>query len=123
MSNHTTELGKAKRTLFLMLNEHLTFVGPDIVTYTEGWSDQEIRQAVQIEHPDSNITLNTITGTRIRSWGGLFKAPKKTDAQRIAELEATVAALLAERKDVDKVDKVVEDTEATPTGSVKNLFN
>ena len=128
MSNNTTELGKAKRTLFLLLNEHLKFVGNNLVTYKDGWSDQEIRKEVQLQHPDVDMTLNIVTGTRIRSWGVLFKEPKKTDAERIEELEATVQqlnktvdSLLAElnRKSKD----TVADSEPIESGSIDNLFN
>ena len=63
--------------------------------YTNGWSDQEVRQEVQTLFGDVDVTINLVTGIRGRCWGILYKEPKKTDAERIAELEATVASLIA----------------------------
>lgn len=130
MGNNLSARNQAKRYIYRRLESNLipaTQIN-NIPTwkYTDGWSDQEVRQEVQSLCPDTDVTIHLVTGIRSRSWGVLYKEPKKTDAQRIAELEQTVAALLAERENIQPelpfTDSVKEATQ-TVSATIEDLFS
>lgn len=126
MGNTLTDKNQAKRHIYRRLEANLIPAGRvnDIPAwkYIDGWSDQEVRQEVQAAFGDVEITIHLVTGIRSRAWGVLYREPKKTDAQRIAELEHTVATLLSERKNTQPglpfVDSIKETVQTMSETSV-----
>lgn len=129
MGNKLTARNQAKRYIYRRLEANLIPAGKSnnlpAWRYTDGWSDKEVRQEVQSLCPDTDVTIHLVTGIRSRSWGVLYKELKKTDAQRIAELEQTVATLLAEKANIQPelpfVDSVVETVQTMST-TIEDLF-
>lgn len=109
-----TAMSQAKRDVYRLLEASLIKSGEYLYVYKENTSDAQVLEIVALKHPTSGITLGTVTGIRSRAWGGLYKEPVKTDAQRIADLEEQVRVLTAGKQDP------VSDA---PTGDPDNLFN
>ena len=85
MGNTLTAKNQAKRIIYRTLETNLIPMGEvnniPAWKYTNGWSDQEVRQEVQTLFGDVDVTINLVTGIRGRCWGILYKEPKKTDGK------------------------------------------
>lgn len=104
---------KGKRYLYSLMEEHLVMRPDGTVTYTPvNFNDNRILDMAVTKHPTAEITLSMVTGLRARAWGKLYCEPVKTDAERIAELEALVDKLITREKDIAE-DTLVQEFKST----------
>jgi len=104
---------QGKRYLYSLMEKHLVTRPDGTVTYIPGdCNDNKILHMAVAEHPAAKITLSMVTGLRARAWGKLYCEPVKTDAERIAELEALVDKLIT--REEDTLVKAFKSTTQTP---------
>ena len=115
-----TMKARGKRYLYELLEANLTDKEGNTAQYAEGITDQIILNMVLDRFPDGEVTGSTVTGTRNRAWGKLYKEPVQSDKERIAELEGSIVELKGTIVDLQR--KIPFELPTPPTSLESAVF-
>ena len=114
------QLGKAKRMIYTLLEEHV-FDIDGYVKYAPEWSDCRVNTVVTEAYPEALIQVHTVTNIRTKGWGLLGPPKVKGQSAQITDLSKMVAMQAEQIQCL--TDLVKQKSSSTVTEELPTTYN
>jgi len=113
------QLGKAKRMIYTLLEEHV-FDIDGYVKYAPEWSDCRVNTVVTEAYPEALVQVHTVTNIRAKGWGLLGPPKVKGQSAQVTELSNLVKTQAVQIAELTKMLTPKRVADPLPT---RDLFS